>query len=409
MAKKTQPVRSGPTDYLQPRLYDVTFTFDPAAVPEEVSSVGLVGEFLFYRSQLKGATDEVMLTGGPKFPPSGYEPGMSSIGGRYFQRMAKDEKTGLFKATLRLPAGAYPYGFLVNPRLTKPAEGRAAFTNVICEDGKPKGTGGAQMLVDPKNPPLAPTPDGAQRQSVRYVGSVEECLWVPAADPAVKGTLTYMSYRDIRGDQRSLGVYLPAGYDKTQKYPLILVSHGGGGNECDWFHQGSLAHLMDNLVSSHKTEPAVVVTMNNTVYGWDFAEIDQNLVQCILPLLERVFSLDTRRERTAFCGLSMGGITTMYTYMHLPERIGYFGAFSGGFAGGAGFTLDAPILRDTKLLIGCGEEDMAYNPRPIGVPPIMQALKDAGLEYTPYFVPGSHDWFVWPAMFAHWAREFLWK
>ena len=45
-------------DFLQEKLYDVTITFDPASVEEKVESVGLSGDFLFYRSNLKGHTDE---------------------------------------------------------------------------------------------------------------------------------------------------------------------------------------------------------------------------------------------------------------------------------------------------------------------------------------------------------------
>ena len=40
---------------------------------------------------------------------------------------------------------------------------------------------------------------------------------------------------------------------------------------------------------------------------------------------------------------------------------------------------------------------------------VIRALKAKGLPYTPYFVPGSHDWFCWPEMFRHFAQEILWK
>ena len=95
--------------------------------------------------------------------------------------------------------------------------------------------------------------------------------------------------------------------------------------------------------------------------------------------------------------------------MHHPERFHYFGAFSGGFCGGEGFTLENPHLKDVTLLIGSAEEDIAYNEREIGVPPTIRALKAAGLPYTPYFVTSSHDWFCWPQMFTYFASEVLWK
>ena len=405
--KKTEQER-----FLMKKLYDVTLTFDPADAEEEVKSVGLIGEFLFYWSNLKGNTDEQgMVEHDPKFTPAQYEDGMSQIGGRYYQEMEKDEKTGLFTVTLKLPAGMYPYGFVINGELTTPqTDERMAWQNVMASDGKTYSFKNQKLWIsDPKNPPFAPTKDGPQMNSELYVGSPDECPWLPAVSPDVKGTVSYVSYKDIRGNDRTMGVYLPAKYDRAKEYPLIFVSHGGGGNEADWFSQGGLANIMDNLISAKKTEEAVVVTMNNSVYDWEFPIIDQNLLQCILPYMQKVYSVTNDPKKMAFCGLSMGAITTMYTYMHHPERFRYFGAFSGGLAGGEGFTLDNPELRNVKLLIGSAEEDIAYNERDIGVPPTIRALRERGLPHIPYFVPGSHDWFCWPAMFTHFAEQVLWK
>ena len=398
--------------FLQKKLYDVTFTLDPKDVDEKIKTVGVLGEFLFYRSNLKGNTDEQgMVENDPKYPPAKYESGMDQIGGRYYQEMTLNRKTGLYETTIKLPAGMYPYGFQINSEVGDPSEDpRMSWQNFMTEDGtmhafkvfKP-------WISDPKNPPFAPTKDGTQMNSEVYVGTPDDYPWLPASNPAVKGIANYVSYKDIEGNDRTMGIYLPADYDKYGEYPLIFVSHGGGGNEADWFSQGGLVNIMDNLVASGRTEPAIVVTMNNTVYDWDFAKIDQNIIQCILPYLQKVYAVTDDPQWMAFCGLSMGAITTMYTYMHHPERFSYFGAFSGGFCGGEGFTLENPHLQDVTLLIGSAEEDIAYNEREIGVPPTIRALEEKGLPYIPYFVPGSHDWYCWPQMFTYFASEVLWK
>lgn len=398
--------------FLKKRLYTHTFTFDPAGYEGEVKTVALCGEFLFYKSNLKGHTDEQgMAEHDEKYPPAKYEEGMSQIGGRYYQEMEKDAGSGLFTTALTLPAGMYPYGFMVNVQPGEPQEDeRMAWQNVMTPDGTYHGFKEiTQWIPDPKNPPFAPTRTGPQMNSELYLGTVEDAPWLPARDPAVKGTVNYLTYKDISGSDRAIGVYLPAKYDKSREYPLIFVSHGGGGNECDWFAQGGLGNIMDNLIAAKKTPEAVVVTMNNTVYDWEFAVIDQNLLQCILPLVQKIYSVTDDPAKMAFCGLSMGAITTLYTYMHHPERFRYFGAFSGGFAGGEGFTLDNPELKNVTLMIGCAEEDIAYNERDIGVPPTIRALKAAGIPYIPYFVTGSHDWFCWPQMFTYFAEKVLWK
>ena len=161
------------------QLYDVTFTFDPADFPGPVDSVGLRGEFLFYKSGLTGHTDQTgMVDCTEKFPPSQYRDDLDNIGGAYFEPM-EPGPDGVYRAHLRLPAGLYPYCFVINPRLTEPAtDPRFAWSNLTLPDGTQKGlenleeamacgfTGPVNHLIcDPKNPPVAPTVTGPQQNS----------------------------------------------------------------------------------------------------------------------------------------------------------------------------------------------------------------------------------------------------
>ena len=188
------------------------------------------------------------------------------------------------------------------------------------------------------------------------------------------------------------------------------VSHGGGGNEADWPSQGSIGNVMDHLIAQGKTREAILVCMNNSVYQWDFGKIARNCEERIIPFLEKLFPISKDTKDRAFCGLSMGSMTTLYMYMHRSHVYDYFGAFSGGIAPGhEQFTLEDPHLKDVTLMIGSAEEDIAYNEREIGVPPTIRALEAKGLPYIPYFVTGSHDWFCWPQMFQHFAEAVLWK
>ena len=400
------------------KLYDVTFRFDPKDYDGEVRAVGLRGEFLFYESGLTGNTDETgMMDCTEKFPPSAYRDGLSNIGGIYYEPMVKNED-GIYELTLKLPPEVYPYTFLVNPELGEPSE-KMFFMNMTLKDGSVRGLKNPEdalagkgdvnrMVHDPANRPVAPTVTGRQSNSECYVGTPEECLRIPPADPAKRGTLTYLSYEDVDGATQSIAVYLPAGYDRAKTYPLVLVSHGGGGNEVDWPSQGSIAYVMDNLIAQGRAKEAVLVCMNNSVYQWNYAKIARNCEERIIPFVEKLFSVSHEVKDRAFCGLSMGSMTTLYMYMHRTSVYDYYGAFSGGLSGGENFTLEDPHLKDVVLMIGSGEEDMAYNEREIGVPPTIRALKAKGLPYIPYFVTGSHDWFCWPEMFAYFAEHVLW-
>ena len=97
------------------KLYRATITFDPSSVDFPVESAAVRGEFLFYKSNMTGNTDETgMVENDPKYPPQQYEEDMSSIGGLYYEEMVKNAE-GIYEVTFDLPAGVYPYSFVLNP------------------------------------------------------------------------------------------------------------------------------------------------------------------------------------------------------------------------------------------------------------------------------------------------------
>lgn len=410
------------------QLDKVTFRFDPkdykGNLEGNIHAVALRGEFLFYESGLTGHTDETgMMDCEKKYPPLQYQEGMEHISGLFYQDMTLNEE-GIYETSLELPPGGYLYHFLLNPELDEREEDTVYtwLSNMILPDGSKRClrnstesfTSGWKKeknhwISDPKNPPMAPTVTGEQMYSVCFVGTTDEVVNLPVEDPKDRGSVHYMSYQDVDDQVQSLAVYLPADYRKEETYPLILISHGGGGNEGDWICQGSVQNIMDRLIRDGKTRKAILVSMNNSVYDWDYTKIARNCEENIIPFLEKIFHISQETKDRAFCGLSLGSMTTMYMYMHRTENYDYFGAFSGGLASGEHFTLENPRLKDVTLMIGSGEEDFAYNPMEIGVPTTIEALKQAGLPFTSYFVPGSHDFFTWAQLFEHFAAEILWR
>lgn len=394
------------------QLRKVVFTLAPEDVPCKIERAGILGAFLFYESGLTGHTCLTGMGGDPVYyDPHRYSEGMEYIGMRYYEEMRFDEASGRYTAEFMLPPGLYLYRFAVNASF---AEGMPDFRNgrqmAVLGDGKVHTLGRDTVyLTDPANPPRIPTVSGRQDDSVCAVGTAEDLPWLPGLPAEKRGQVSYMSYDDIDGIPRSLGVYLPAGYSREKTYPVIFVSHGGGGNEADWYHRGGIHRIMDSLIAGGRTKEAILVTMNNTVYEWDFEKIAANLYERVIPFVRKVLPVSKDPMQNAFCGLSMGSMTTLYMYMHHNAAFRYYGAFSGGIAGGENFSLEDEHLADLVLMIGCGEKDIAWNYREIGVPPTIEALEAKGLPFIPYFVPGGHDWYCWPQMFTEFAENVLWK
>ncbi len=73
----------------------------------------------------------------------------------------------------------------------------------------------------------------------------------------------YPSPTLAEANPRRMYVYTPAGYDKsTQKYPVLYLLHGAGGDEDAWNNMGRASVIMDNLIASKKAKPMLVVMTN---------------------------------------------------------------------------------------------------------------------------------------------------
>jgi enterochelin esterase-like enzyme len=63
----------------------------------------------------------------------------------------------------------------------------------------------------------------------------------------------------VTGGKKPAMVYTPAGYSSSQKYPVLYLLHGIGGNETHWPGPGAAAAILDNLIAAKKAVPMIVV------------------------------------------------------------------------------------------------------------------------------------------------------
>jgi enterochelin esterase-like enzyme len=69
------------------------------------------------------------------------------------------------------------------------------------------------------------------------------------------------------GDTRKMMVYLPPGYSKDTKYPVLYLLHGAGDNEAGWTRNGAANVVLDNLLAGKKIVPMIVVMPNGSPQG----------------------------------------------------------------------------------------------------------------------------------------------
>ena len=257
--------------------------------------------------------------------------------------MTLDAQTGVWSATLPLRNHLYSYRINVN------------------------GT----LVTDPSNPPWHPT---GLRSQLFVPGSnspadpTEHYSWLSPSNPVPHGRLT----RHLIATPNSTGpfadgnhpvvVYTPPGYETSDHaYPMMVLSHGAGGNDVDWSTQGYANFILDNLIAAGKATPMVVVmtNFNNTSGGAN--GFRQDLLSAYIPFVEANYRVYRDRWARAYSGLSMGAAYGHNVLINSAEQFAYFGLWSPA-GGGSGAPTVAQLSEPgprglTALHIGSGTND----------------------------------------------------
>jgi len=302
--------------------------------------------------------------------------------------------------------------------------------------GRGGGFGGAPVNLSPEDNKEAfpKAPDGFDQ----------------ARDGIAKGKLERVDYEAsavLPGLKRWMEVYTPAGYSKDKKYPILFLLHGIGGNEShEWTghgnNQGRAVEILDNLIADKKIEPMIVVFPNGNVTtnaaeagggrggrggaraggggggggrggfggGGDAAQIsgdgwaknfEADLLQDIIPFMEKNYSVYADREKRAIAGLSMGGGQSLdYGLTHLEVF-----ANVGGFSSAPNTRQAAMLFPDPekakKMLkvfwLSSGNKDGLIT----NSLQVHQFAKEHGIPHIWHVDDNAHD-------MNHWKRSLYW-
>ncbi|MGM9942454.1 MAG: alpha/beta hydrolase [Bulleidia sp.] len=371
----------------------IRFAYDDTDERNAVS-VTVSGNFQWYREE---ETAEYDASGDntaiPMYTVDTYEDGMFNSGyGLYGSAVYPMTQTRgeHFELELTVPGNLYYYDYTVT-----------------------YADGSTVTIKDPANMPVANTNGHDAGHSLVYVGDStnttagQEYIY-PRTDGKT-GTTEFVTYTAIDGTTQPLEIYLPYGYSVKNTYKTIYVSHGGGGNEAEWMSIGAVANIMDNLIAAGETDPAVVVTMDNTYFGWDYDTVLPNVIDYIIPYVESRYSVSDSADDRAFCGLSMGSMTTNQMAKTYPDQFRFFGSFSGGSNDLDPTHYDAEELNKDVLYLTAGCIDMAYNNN-MGISSMdyIAMYDDLGVDYIFELKNGAHDWGVWRESFTTFAKDYLW-
>lgn len=229
---------------------------------------------------------------------------------------------------------------------------------------------------------------------------------------------------------RRLTVYTPPGYESSdQKYPVLYLLHGAGGDEEAWIALGRTAQIMDNLLAQGKIKPMIVVMPNGNViqdaapgegnrgyYKPQFmvpktmdGTYEANFMD-IVHFVENNYRIHPDKANRAIAGLSMGGFHALHISRYYPNTFDYVGLFSAAILPGNNpdgkvyanldETLKTQMDNDYKLYwIGIGKTDFLYKANQ----DYRDKLDEMGMKYTYRESEGGHIWRNWRIYLSEFA------
>jgi enterochelin esterase-like enzyme len=276
-------------------------------------------------------------------------------------------------------------------------------------------------LVDPSNPQV----------KIGYVTTTTTSLFTVPGDKPTFYDVQNVPHGEIRtllytsrsnGVSRELTVYVPPGYDssRNRRYPVLYLLHGFANDHHSWHRYGRANDILDNLLAQRAIEPFLVVmplgyggaAVNGDGTGvpptgevrGDARLYERDLLEDIIPMIDRTYRTVADRRHRAIVGFSMGGGQAARFGLRHLETFSQVGVMSAGLGGGgtaAGPDADpiaalaenpAKANKTIDLLwIACGKEDAAMK----GAMTMHRALEKAGIEHTFLETEGAHHWRVW--------------
>lgn len=235
-----------------------------------------------------------------------------------------------------------------------------------------------------------------------------------------QGTLTELEYdtyesmsyeeQDQTIHKRAI-VYLPYGYDESQRYPVFYLMHGGWSDETVYLgtpdQPRRFKNVLDHGIADGKIRPMIVVcpTYNNESesdsgnYSLALRLTDNyhnELINDLIPAVEGTYStyaedtspegLEASRDYRAFCGFSMGSVTTWHTFEYCLDYFRYFMPSSGNLTSDGEYM--ASIVKDSGhtwndffIFAASGTDDFAYGAFKNQIE-AMEAVDDGTFRYA---------------------------
>lgn len=248
------------------------------------------------------------------------------------------------------------------------------------------------------------------------------CGWMEVSDVPHGSIRSARYYSERLGTWHPMSVYTPPSYDSdpSRRFPVLYLCHGAGEDHTGWANQGRTDIILDNLIADGNASEMIVVMLNGNITVDGKLRLGYNaeamrpfgceLVEAVIPFVDKNFRTIADRKGRALAGLSMGGGQAFYAGLSNLNLFSSVAVFSSGVFGGALFPGETPVRFDPeKEMPGLASESGRFN-RDLDVFYVSVGTDDAryeaicqavdtmrgnGLDVIFSIFPGGHEWQVW--------------
>lgn len=276
------------------------------------------------------------------------------------------------------------------------------------------GCGGSSNVEEPEE--VLPNIDEAKEFMAAIEPEITAPLLATISQTGIDyGEIIKTTYKsETCGRERPVNIVLPANYDKNKKYPVLYVLHGIFGDENSMLGDGNsgVRVIVGNLVSEGKAKEMIIVfphmyasTDPDQQPSFDpesvkpYDNFVNDLVDDLMPFIQKNYSVKTGKKNTAIIGFSMGGREALAIGLQHPEMFGYVGAIAPapGLVPGQDWAMvhegqfaeDEVKFDDNMpwlLMVCAGDNDHTVGTFPKSYHELMQKN---GVEHVWYEIPGS--------------------
>ena len=230
---------------------------------------------------------------------------------------------------------------------------------------------------------------------------------------------------------RKYAIYLPPGYDQSQRnYPVLYLLHGAGDDQTGWVQFGEVLSIADKSVTEGNATAMIIVMpdantgkrgyFNDATNSWRYEDF---FFEEFMPYIEKTYRIKTEKRFRAVAGLSMGGGGSFMYALHHPELFSSacpLSAYVGPLTledASKNMRRETPSLPDTTIAkyfnrhnaislinnmpdslkksvrwyIDCGDDDFLYEGNAMAH--IAMRKKEIPHEYR--VRDGAHNWTYW--------------